>query len=63
MIEAIAIGVFVFVTLAVAGWRALDTLDRKAREEIADLERQIRLAKIKGRYQGPYVNRWGREIE
>lgn len=63
MIEAIGIGVFVFVSLAVAGWRALDLLDRKAREEAAELERRITAAKVAAGYKGPYVNRWGREFE
>lgn len=63
MIEAIGIGVFVFVALAVAGWRALDLLDRKAREDVAELERRITRAKAVARYKGPYVNRHGREID
>lgn len=63
MIEAIAIGVFVFVVLAVAGWRALDTLESaKARRET---ERRAAIsARAKRRdYTGPWVNRWGREVE
>lgn len=63
MIEAIAIGVFVFVALAVAGWRALDTLDAaKARKE-ADRRAAITTRAMRRDYSGPRFTAHGREIE
>lgn len=62
MIEAIAIGVFVFVAVLVAGNRALDTLAaHRAKEEA---ERRARIAGRAKRvdYTGPVVNMHGREI-
>lgn len=51
MTIAIAIFAFVFVTLAVAGCRAIDTMERASRES----------RKPKGQpYRGPYYNRHGR---
>ena len=63
MIAPIAIGVFVFVALAVAGWRALDTLDAtKARKE-ADRRAAIRTRALRRDYSGPRYTVHGREIE
>ena len=54
MIETIALGVFVFVALAVGGWRALDTLAaHKARKE-----RRPHVTP----YTGPRYNAHGREV-
>lgn len=63
MIEAIAIGVFVFVALAVAGWRALDTLDAVKARKVADRRAAIRTRALRRHYSGPRYNAHGREIE
>ena len=54
MLEAIAIGVFVFVALAVGGWRALDTI--AASRAPGDREPQVTP------YTGPRYNAHGREV-
>lgn len=63
MVEAIGIGVFVFVVIVVAGFRALDTL--KANSAKAEAERFNRVANRakRGEYTGGYFNVHGREVE
>lgn len=51
---AIAFGIFVFVALIVAGWRAFDRLDRAA-----DAQRPARQCVA---YTGPLYTAHGREI-
>lgn len=63
MVEAIAIGVFVFVTLVVAGNRAINTLNAHNAKVEAD-----RLDRVKARanhreYTGARYNVHGREID
>lgn len=63
MIEAIAIGVFVFVAVYVGGVRAIDTLTAHKAKGEAD-----RLARMKARitrteYTGALYNAHGREID
>lgn len=63
VVEAIGIGVFVFVTLAVGGWRLIDRMERaKARLE-AERLREIASRANRPEYRGPYINKWGREVE
>lgn len=52
-IEAIAIGIFLFVAFAVAGCRALDVLSRKA-----DARQAARTE-----YTGPTYSYYGNELE
>lgn len=52
-IEAIAIGIFLFIALSVAGCRALDTVSHKA----AKRSREVTS------YTGPLYNQHGRETE
>lgn len=59
---AIGIGVFTFVTLVVAGWRALDTLEAHKRSE-ADSAAQRRLMRVRPGYTGPRYNAHGNELE
>lgn len=62
MVEAIAFGVFIFVAIVVAGWRAIDESNRrKARSEAERLSRVSRRARPG--YSGPRFNRWGREVD
>lgn len=63
MLEAIAIGVFVFVVITVAGFRAIDSLNaRKAKGEAARVNRVIDRAN-RVEYTGQRYNVHGREIE
>lgn len=57
-IEAIAIGIFLFVALSVAGCRVLDAWRRNAR---IDRERLARVTRQ--HYTGPVYDRHGREID
>lgn len=62
MIEAIGIGVFVFVVLVVTGWRAIDTLKAHRAKEEADRRARIASrAKVRD-YTGARYNAHGREI-
>lgn len=56
MIITIATFVFVFVTLTVAGFRAIDTLESHERERRQG-ERRLGVP-----YTGPLYNRHGREL-
>lgn len=62
MLEAIAIGVFVFVTIAVAGFRAIDTIERRKAEAEADRRRRA-LGGRSNEYSGGYFNVHGREVK
>lgn len=58
MVEAIAIGVGVFVAIVVAGLRVIRVIEQRRADEadrLAALERAQE-------YSGPMLNRWGREI-
>lgn len=55
-IEAIAIGAFLFVALAVAGCRAVDAFDVARRGKVRRRELVSRT------YTGPLYNRHGREL-
>lgn len=63
MFEAIVIGVFVFVTITVAGFRAINTLE--AHKAKLEAERRHRIASRANRrdYTGQRYNAHGREIE
>lgn len=52
-IEAIAIGIFLFVALTVGGLRSLDAMRRRSAERAKELTH----------YTGPRYNEHGRELE
>jgi len=63
MIEAIGIGVFVFVVIVVAGNRAIDTINaHKAKQDAARLDR-IKARATRRDYTGARYNVHGREID
>ena len=64
MIESIALGVFVFIALSVAGWRALDAIAAKRAADSAQIVRNARaLARRESPdYRGPVYNAHGREV-
>lgn len=55
MPEAIFVGVFVFVTIMVAGWRALNRLAVLNAQREAEQARRVH-------YRGPTYSRHGREV-
>jgi hypothetical protein len=59
----IAIGVFVFVALVVAGWRALNLLDSVKAEEQASRRKGVVARAGRVDYTGAIYNAHGREIE
>ena len=65
MIEAIVIGVgvFVFVALYVGGNRSIDTLTKHKFEEEAARRNRIASRANRGEYTGARYNAHGREIE
>ena len=63
LIDTIALGAFIFVTLAVAGWRALDLLaERERAEDRERVEWPKRRANVSV-YRGPLYSDRGRETD
>lgn len=60
--EIIALGVGLFVTLAVGGWRLIDALDAQRKREEADRRRQITARANRSDYHGPRYSHRGAEI-
>lgn len=63
MVEAIAIGVFVFVVIVVAGNRALNTLAAHKAKAEADRISRVKARANRREYTGARYNVHGREID
>lgn len=63
MFEAIIIGVFVFVTITVAGFRAIDTLNAHKAKAEADRRNRVASRASRVEYTGQRYNVHGREID
>lgn len=63
MIEAIGIGVFVFVVIVVAGFRAIDTLAKHKAEEEAARRNRVASRANRREYTGARYNVHGREMD
>lgn len=61
MVESVAIGIFVFVALVVAGSRALATLEKAREAAAAERVEKVRRRARPG-YTGPLYNAHGREV-
>lgn len=60
MIEAIAIGVFLFVSIVVAGWRAIDLIETRKAERKESAVAKIRRLERATEYRGRSFGRWER---
>lgn len=63
MLEAIAIGVFVFVVIVVTGFRVINRLEAAKAEAEADRLKRVASRASRVEYTGGRFNVHGREIE